>query len=239
MDTQFGPIAKSSLADKIANRVAQMIRGGSYEPGDRLPTINEMAGRFGVGHPTLREALKKLETLGLVEVKHGSGVYVQNDQELLLMSNPVFPGTMSKEMLLDLIEARVPVEIKAVVQAAQHATSEHIKRMDELLEEADEHLEDDAVLTQTNMAFHREVAVASGNVVLAQLLEVLSNLFEEEQRTILDIYGSREKDHSEHEGILDAIRAHDERLAEKRMREHLEGVREMVEQWDPEETPIS
>lgn len=239
MDTEFGPIAKSTLADKVAKRVAQMIREGEYESGDRLPTINEMAGNFGVGHPTLREALKKLETLGLVKIKHGSGVYVQDDQDRLLMSNPIFSGEVSKDMLLDLIEARMAIEVKAVARAAENVTDEHLERMEDLLEQAEQHLEDDAELTQRNMAFHREVAVSSGNAVLAQLLQVLSNLFEREQRTILDIYGSREKDHSEHTGILEALRDRDEELAERRMREHLEGVREMVEQWNPDQTPLS
>lgn len=238
-DTDFGPIAKSTLADRIATQIAQMIREGDYASGERLPTINDMAGRFGVGHPTLREALKKLETLGLVNVKHGSGVYVEADQDQLLMSNPVFTGDVSKDMMLDLIEARIPIEQRTVVLAARNASEEHLQRMDDLLEEAGEHLQDDEELTRTNMAFHREVAVASGNVVLGQLLKVLSNLFEEEQRGILDVYGSRKKDHSEHRGILEAIQLGDEALAETRMQEHLEGVREMVKKWDPEETPLS
>lgn len=233
MDAKPGPVTKSTLADEVAKRVAQMIQSGSYDSGDRLPTINEMARRFEVGHPTLREALKKLEVLGMVKTKHGSGVYVENNQNVLVLSNPIFLGEVSKEMMLDLIEARIPIEIKSVVQAAQNAADEDIERMAELLEKAGQHIEDDAVLNRTNMAFHREIAVASGNVVLAQLLEVLSNLFEKEQRKILDIWGSREQDHAEHMSILEALRGRDEELAEERMRDHLEGVREMIQQWNP------
>lgn len=239
MAANFGPVAKSTLADKIAKRVAQLIRNGDYEPGDRLPTINDMASRFGVGHPTLREALKKLEALGSVTIKHGSGVYVENNQDVLVMSNPIFAGDVSKKMLLDLIEARIPIELKSVVQAARHATDEQIARMEQLLDEAGEHIDDDTRLTRANMAFHRKVASASRNMVVAQLLKALTNLFEREQRAILDIYGSREKDHAEHVGILDALSARDEAVAEQRMREHLEGVREMIQQWNPEQRPIA
>lgn len=238
MDSKFGTVAKSTLADEVAQRVAQMIQGGEYEPGDRLPSINEMADRFGVGHPTLREALKKLEVLGTVEIKHGSGVYVKSDRDVLLMSNPIFSGDVSRDMMLDLIEARIPIEIRSVVKAARNATDEDVARMEELLEEAGRNLEDGEALNQTNMAFHREMAVASGNTVLAQLLEVLSNLFEQEQRTLLDIHGSRDKDHAEHLAILEAVREGDEDLAEERMREHLEGVRALVEQWNPEQSSL-
>jgi GntR family transcriptional repressor for pyruvate dehydrogenase complex len=235
MSRKFGAVAKSTLADEVAQRVAEMIREGTYEPGDRLPSISEMAGRFEVGHPTLREALKKLEVLGTVEIKHGSGVYVKNDQDVLLMSNPIFAGEVSKDMMLDLIEARIPIELASVEGAARNASEENIERLEELLEKADEHMEDDAYLTEVNMAFHREIAVASGNTVMAQVLEVLANLFEKEQRMLLDIHGSREEDHAEHLGILEAIREGDAALARERMDKHLEGVCRMAQQWGGEE----
>lgn len=234
MSSKFGAVAKSTLADEVAQRVTEMIREGEYEPGDRLPSISEMASRFEVGHPTLREALKKLEVLGTVEIKHGSGVYVKDDRDVLLMSNPIFSGEVSKDMMVDLIEARIPLELESVAQAARNATEEDIERLEQLLEEAERYLEDDEALNQTNMAFHREVAIASGNMVIAQILEVLSNLFEREQRVLLDIHGSRDEDHAEHLHILDAIREGDAELARRRMQDHLEGVRELAEQWDPE-----
>lgn len=236
MSSKFGAVAKSTLADEVAQRVTEMIREGEYEPGDRLPSISEMASRFEVGHPTLREALKKLEVLGTVEIKHGSGVYVKDDRDVLLMSNPIFAGEVSKDMMVDLIEARIPIELESVAQAARKATEEDIERLERLLEEAERYLEDDEALNQTNMSFHREVAITSGNMVIAQILEVLSNLFEREQRVLLDIHGSREEDHAQHLHILDAIRKGDAELARRRMRDHLEGVRELAEQWDPEVT---
>ncbi len=238
METDFGPLAKSTLADKIAKRIARMVREGDYEAGDRLPTISDMSEQFGVGHPTLREALKKLETLGVLRVKHGSGVYIQSSEDLLLVSNPLLFGDVSKEVLLDLVEARIPVETTSARLAAQNASPENVDRMEELLRTAGEKIDDDKILTETNMSFHREIAVASGNLVVAQILEVLSNLFEHEQRTILNIYGRREKDHNEHLAILDAIRAQDESLAGERMQAHLDGVHEMIQQWDPEKSPL-
>ena len=216
-----------------------MIRGGEYEPGDRLPAIMKMAQSFGVGHPTLREALRKLEVIGAVEIKHGSGVYVKRGEDMLIVSNPTFAGGISKKLLLDLIEARIPIETVTIALAATHATDEHIARMETLLADAGTFLDDDVQLSETNMAFHREIAVASGNTVIAQLQEILSSLFQQEQRVILDIYGSRERDHMEHKGLLDAIRLRDSALGERRMREHLGGVRDVVLQWDPNRTPLS
>ena len=239
MKPGFTPVEKSSLADDLMERLVEMIRTGVYQPGDRLPSIVEMARSFGVGHPTLREALRKLELVGVVDIKHGSGVYVGNGQDMLLFSNPVFSGVVSRKLMLDLIEARIPIELKSVALAASEATDAHLGRMAELLAEADEHLDNDAVLSATNMAFHREIAVASGNTVLAQLQEVLTDLFQREQRMILNIYGSREKDYREHMGILEALRRRDASLAQERMATHLKGVRDVLLRWDPEQNPIS
>lgn len=237
MQQALTPIARQTLSDGLAERVRKLIRSGRYQPGDRLPTIAEMAQRFGVGHPTLREALKKLETLGIVTIRHGSGVYVGRDDNSLLISNPVYSGSISKKLLVDLMDARMSLELTTVQLAAINGTSEHLERMRSLLDQAGQCLGDDAVLSAMNMAFHREIAVASGNVVLGQLLEVLTNVFQEEQRVILSIYGSREKDHYQHIEIVEALEAHDADLAVERMRAHLEGVRNVLLKWDPEAHP--
>ena len=76
MDKGFMPVLRQSLADDVAQRITQLIQSGNYGPGARLPAISRMATQFAVGAPTLREALKKLETVGVVDIRHGSGVYV-------------------------------------------------------------------------------------------------------------------------------------------------------------------
>ena len=239
MPSPIGRVSKTTLSDDLTERLLQMIRSGDYEPGDRLPAIMQMARSFGVGHPTLREALRKLEVIGAVEIRHGSGVYVKRGEDMLLVKNPTFGGNVTQKLLLDLIEARIPIETRAMAMAATHATDENLDRMATLLDQAEAHLEDDEKLSEVNMEFHHEIAVASGNAVLAQIQEVVSRLFQTEQRLILDIYGSREQDHREHVTLLDALRQGDAELAERRMRDHLGGVREVVLQWDPDQTPLA
>jgi len=238
MPNLFSPMRRQTLADDLAQRTYQLIKTGGYHPGDRLPSISEMARRFGVGHPTVREALKKLETVGVVHIRHGSGVYVGRNDNSLLITNPTFDGAVTRKLLLDLIDVRIPIDMQSVGLAARNATAEHLQGMRELLAKAEENLDNDATLNATNMAFHRLIALASGNTVLAQLLGVLSTLFQQEQRMILDIYGSRRKDHAEHVGIMEALEKRDEALSVQRMRAHLEGVREVLQRWDPQSRPV-
>lgn len=234
----LSPVMKQSLADKLAQQIWQLIQTAGYKAGDRLPTIMDMAQRFQVGHPTVREALRKLETMGTVEIRHGSGVYVTRSDDVLMVASPGYAGAANKKLLLDLIQARIPIEVQSAALASRNATPEHLQEMRDLLAQAGRSLDDDALLNRINMSFHREIARASGNAVLSQLLEVLRELFAEEQRVILDIFGSRRRDHEEHLEILAALEAHDEALAVERMRTHLEGVEQVIERWDPKKHPV-
>lgn len=206
--------------------------------GDRLPAIAALAQKFRVGAPTVREALKRLEMVGAVTIRHGSGVYVGRTHDALLMSNPVFTGTPSKRMLLDLIEARTAIEVLGAGRAAAQATEAQLQEMAQLLDHAEAHLGNDDLLNQTNMAFHRAIASASGNTVFRQLLEVLTNLFTREQRAILDIQNSRAEDHRQHVEIYRALRARDAERAQALMRAHLDKVRADLERWDPAVHPL-
>lgn len=235
----FKPVVKQSLADRLARRITEMIQSGDYEEGDRLPSIMELARSFGVGHPTVREALTKLETIGAVEIRHGSGVYVTRNEDQLVIARPDYSGAVTKKLLLDLIRARTPLEVESIGEAALHATDDHLREMRRLLTLAGEPLGEDEALNSINMSFHRQIAIASDNTVVAQLIGVLQELFTEEQRIILRVFGmSRERDHQEHLGLLEALERRDRALAVQRMRAHLKGVEEALLKWDPELHPV-
>src|SRR5215216_2650901 len=142
----FRPVVKENLADRLARRIRSLIRERAYGEGDRLPSIMEMARSFGVGHPTLREALKKLETMGVLEIRHGSGVYVTRSQDVLVVAAPDYPGTVTRKLLMDLIQARMPLEIQSALYAARNATEENLAEMRQLLAAAGGNLDNDDAL---------------------------------------------------------------------------------------------
>ena len=233
------PVTRQGLADDLAQKIQQLIRKRAYAAGERLPSIAVMAANFRVGAPTVREALKTLEAVGVVEIRHGSGVYVARIDDSLLITNPVFDGTVSRKLLLDLIEARIPIETTTVSLACANGTAEQFAEMERLLAHAGEHIQDDGVLNETNLAFHQQIAIASGNTVLQQLLAVLTKLFSREQRLILDIQNMREQDHDEHLAIVAAVKQRQTQLAVSRMRAHLENVQQVLKRWDSTDTPLN
>ncbi len=238
MSDIFEPMAKQSLADRLALRIRELIRNENYTRGDRLPAIMEMARQFGVGHPTIREALKRLQTMGIVEIRHGSGVYVSRNDDVLLLAAPDYTETVTKKLLLDLVRTRLPLELVAVGDAVRNASPEQLMEMRRILEAAGHDVSNRETMRTSNLAFHRLIALASGNRVLAQLLAVLHDLFPREQQMVLGIGGSRARDHDEHVSILEAMEHRDEPLAVDRMRKHMRGVERAVLDWDPERHPI-
>ena len=238
MKHSFEPVVKQSLPDRLARQIRGTIQSGHYRRGDRLPPIVEMARRFEVGQPSIREALKKLEAMGVVQIRHGAGVFVTRSEEVLVLASPDYAGTVTKKLLLDLIRARIPIESQSVADCVRNATPQQVHELEQVLADAGQQLADAERLNAVNMAFHGKIAEASSNSVTAQLLAVLHDLFTAEQRLILDIFGSREADHAGHLEILDAIKRRDEGLAVERMRAHLESVHAAILRWNPEDHPV-
>lgn len=207
-----------------------MIDRQGFEPGHRLPTIIDMARQFQVGAPTLREALRKLQAVGTVELRHGSGVYVAENHDALFVANTIRSTAPSRKVMIDLIDTRLAIETYVVSMAAEQLNEEALAEMDDLLARAEEALSEGNLehLSRINMAFHSTIAMASSNGVAHQVLDLLAGLFQSEQYAILEIYGSPKKDLEEHKAILEALRKRDPELAAQRMKTHLEGVRAVL-----------
>jgi GntR family transcriptional repressor for pyruvate dehydrogenase complex len=204
-----------------------MIQSGEYGEGDRLPAILEMARRFGVGPPTVREALQKLETLGVVDVRHGSGVYVASRRELLVLARPQLGGVVDEGMLLQLLDARLALEMQVVEVVVTRASNEELTAMRHLLDSAAGTV-DDYRAVAVDAAFHRQLAAASGNTIVEQMLDALRDLFTGEGQVVRWEPLLRDADGHGHDAILDAIEQHDPRRAAECMRVHLERVREAI-----------
>jgi GntR family transcriptional repressor for pyruvate dehydrogenase complex len=227
-------VKRKKLSDDLAEHIHAYILSRKSKPGDRLLSSADLVSRFGVGYPTLREALKRLEALGIVSLKHGSGIYVGENLHSLFLLNPIAPVKIpTQSLLLDLIDAREPIELHCAGLAAEHRTAAQLAHLQSLLRRANENIDNDEVLNRVNMDIHVGIAHASGNAVLPQMLLMVTSLFRQEQRVILHIYGSRMSDHEQHKKILEAIRRRDRALSIKLMRAHLSSVRKAILHWKP------
>jgi GntR family transcriptional regulator, transcriptional repressor for pyruvate dehydrogenase complex len=220
---------RPTASDQLTQDVLDLVRSEGLRPGDRLPTVSKLATRFAVATPTMRESLRRLQAIGLLQIRQGSGVYVREPVERVLMSNP-YMGQLDARVILNLIDARLLIEPHLARLAVTRCKDEDVLEIEGILRRAGAALrEEDAVLGGLNMDFHLVLARLAGNVVLSQTIESLIDLYAAEQLVVMKIYDNREHDHAEHLAIFEAVRERDAELASERMRTHLEGVRAVLQ----------
>jgi GntR family transcriptional repressor for pyruvate dehydrogenase complex len=221
---------RPSVSDYVTEQLLELIRAEELRQGSRLPSVVSLARSLSVAAPTVRESLRRLEALGVVEIRHGLGVYVRNAESRVLLANP-YSGQLGARTILELLDARLVIEPTLAGRTAVNATAEEIQELGQLLEDAAELLEGhDPLLHGLNMTFHRGVARFSGSAILAQAVDSIVELYTAEQLVILRIYDNRRRDHEEHLAIFDAISRRDAGAASELMRHHLEDVLAVMEE---------
>lgn len=233
------PPLRSTLADVLTQAVLVLMRDEQIQAGDRLPSVRELSDRFGVAVPTLREAIRRLEAFGVVEVRHGAGIFVRAAKPPLMLANP-HADIAEGQVLLDLIDTRILFEPWCAETAARQPGSADVIALGDTLDRAEAALDgDDTGLTRVNMAFHRGIATCTGNVVVAQVMTLLTELYSSEQTLMLTISNQRRQDHEEHRAIYRAIQAGRPARARKLMLTHLQSVRATVGARLPGATPLT
>lgn len=221
-------LERRSTSDYLTGSVIELVRRNNLQPGDRLPTVQVMARQFSVALPTMRESLRRLQAVGLVDIRHGSGIYLRRHTHPLVLANP-HRERLTHQTVLDLLEARLHIEPHLAGLAADRVADEDVVDLTLTLEQAGTHLRgEDEPLGWLNMDFHRKVALLSGSSVLAQVIDSLVDVYVDEQMVAMRLFDDRERDHREHLSILDAVAARNPKLAKQRMHSHLKGVHRVL-----------
>lgn len=209
-----------SLVEQVCSRLARQLRD-EVESGDgKLPPERLMAERLGVSRTVLREATKRLELQGLLEIRHGSGIRAVNRLHKPLSGSLSILLPELQERLRQLSEARAAIEPEIARQAALKAKATDVKQLrgiHERLMAAETHEE----AVEADIDFHRTLASIAGNEILKLMLESLADLGRESRRvTIGNVGRQRAIDH--HAAILNAVAAHDANAAAKAMKHHMD-----------------
>jgi GntR family transcriptional regulator, transcriptional repressor for pyruvate dehydrogenase complex len=224
--------SRPNLSEYLTGEILEFIRSRGLKPGMRLPSVKKMSEMFSVAAPTLREALRRLEVTGIVEIKHGAGIYVGKNAERVILTNP-YKLNLTARSFLEVIDARVLVEPHLAGLAAKNASDEDIDKLKRLLLEASQHLsgskDDNAALNHANVQFHRAIAAASNHTVFSQLIESLMEIFSYEQLLLLYVGENYHQDYEEHQTIFEAIFARDSKQSQLYMHQHLKRVQLEVE----------
>ena len=211
--------APQSAVDRTMDRIVTYLEQEGLEDGDRLPNERELAARLEVGRSTLREALQRLCSRNVLEVRRGVGTFVSYRHGVA--EDPLgFTLIRDQEKLAeDLIEFRILMEPRCAALAAQHATPEEIEELDYLCTGIEERIRAGQPHMEMDQQFHTCIARCSGNVIFPKLLPIIGGairvLIEETNGQL------REETIRTHRAIVNAIRARDAAAASDAMYLHL------------------
>jgi GntR family transcriptional regulator, transcriptional repressor for pyruvate dehydrogenase complex len=232
----FSRVSVGRISEIIVEQIRLLMRQGQLKPGDRLPAERDLCERFGVSRVTVREALRMLESAGLVEIRVGArgGAFVTAPS-----SNRVGEGltdllTLSVISAADVTEVRLILEVGIVPLVCERATEEDLADLEKICERGEVALRKGEYSMRMSLEFHARVAQATHNPALEMLVEsfrgpILMSL--EQAREVAPDMG--ELGTKEHEQFVEAIRRRDAAEATRLMRVHLTRTAERVEQEHP------
>ncbi len=212
---------REAPSSEITRHLLSYLLSGDLAPGQKIPSERQLAEALEVGRSAVREAIKSLSLLGLLDVRQGDGTYVTGSVSDLLPRVIDWGLLLGERAVADLVEARTEIEISVAGLAAERAEPEDIERLSRHYE-AMRAAGDVGAYVDADIAFHVQVARASRNEVFANLIVSLQSLLGVWAKRVLEYAGETESSLAMHEPILAAIRQKDPAAAREAMRAHME-----------------
>ncbi|MFL5335595.1 MAG: transcriptional regulator NanR [Geminicoccaceae bacterium] len=236
------PIRRRKLSHEVLDRLLARITQGELAAGDNLPSERDLMGQYGVGRPAVREAMQALERMGLIAITHGERARIIAPTARTMIDQVAHSAkhllATSATSLEQLKEARVFFEAGMVRIAAAKASPADLDRLGLRLEEheaaagsAAEPAQIDEFL-QKDMAFHREIAVISGNAIYVALSQAIFEWLAEFHTGLVRLHGAEGLTIAEHKAILARIAAADPAGAAAAMTAHLTRANELYRQFE-------
>ncbi len=220
-----------AVTDEAIDKIKGMIVAGELRPGERLPKEADLAERLGLSRSSLREAVKALSLIRVLDVRQGDGTYVTSlEPELLLDAMTFVVDFHRDDTVLRFLEVRRILEPAATAMAAQHMSEAEIAGLRELLDELNDDTDVEA-LVANDLEFHRRIAAGSGNPVLCSLIDGLSG-----PTTRARVWrgltqeGAVARTREQHVSIYEAIVAREPELARSWATVHVAGVEAWLRQ---------
>lgn len=217
---RLGQFKQASPRDAVSESILSLIRSGELKPGTRLPSEPQLIEMTGVSRSSVREAIRSLETMGLVEIRRGKGTYIREidtggmtDAQMLLM-------LADRKVLENLVEVRETLEPMMARLAAERATDEDIVALRHHLDGMS-HARDHEAWRPHHLAFHQALAEATHNIILTKIWGLISIFLKDSPL----VTGSTSPSMPQvHEALVDAIVAHDVERADAAMARHIQDM---------------
>lgn len=216
------PVERSTLVQSVVDQLVTLIGDGVLRPGDRLPSERDLMKRLSVGRSTVREALRSLAMMNLVDLRPGQGSYVKDLGVQTVINPDLLTTLLDRSVTVDLLEVREIIEPAAIELAAHRATEEDLVELQSLLDRC--HAAHAAGKPTYDLSAQVHVALArcTHNGVLTMFMESILGLLTERGTQLEHLAGYTDWEIASHQEIIDAVRGRNARKARRLMKEHLE-----------------
>lgn len=218
---RFAVLRRSTLPEEIANRLLALIRAQELRPGDKLPSERTLAASMEVSRPVLREALRALAIMKVVDIRQGAGTYITALEPQQLVSHLDLVFSKDTVALAQLLEARRVVEVGNARLAAARIDEARLAELDGILADLGAAVDDADRFGTLDMAFHDVVCAAAGNFVLAQFMTVIDTLGKVSRERTGASRSVRDVMLRDHHLIAEGLRGRDPEAAGAAMQRHL------------------
>jgi GntR family transcriptional repressor for pyruvate dehydrogenase complex len=232
-------IKKTRIHEEVVTQIHELIREGKLRAGDQLPSERELSETFKVSRTSVREALRTLETKGLIISRTGMGNFVADLPIESLVAPLAKLLIEEKTALADIFELRKLIEPHIAALAAERATPREIERMKKLLDKQREQVQGGATGVDADTEFHFAIGKATQNHAIEKLVSGLLDVLSHSREESLQTSGRRQASIDSHLAIVAAIEKHDQAKAWEAMRYHIEQVEQNVLSLKKEQSAVT
>ncbi|MBB6696577.1 FadR/GntR family transcriptional regulator [Clostridium algidicarnis] len=221
----FYPIKNTKVYEQVIEQIKQMVDDGTLKKGDKLPSERDLVEQLNVSRASIREALKALEVIGLIDCKQGEGNYIKTSFEDNLFEPLSIMFMLEESDPESIWELRKIMEVEAAGLASKRINNKDLKELKELTERFLD-LDNEEIHAEIDKKFHYKIAKCCGNILIYNILKTLSNLVDhfikDIRKSILVDKGNKEILFSQHHNIYLSMESHDSKAARKAMGEHFD-----------------
>ena len=221
---KFGTFKRNILSERIAERLLVLIKDKQLKPGDRLPPERELSAIMNVSRPSLRDALRALSIMGIINHIQGSGNYVSSLKPARLIEHLDFIFSLDNSTLLELIEARDIIEVSSAALAAERISDEEIKNLERLIVQSENCYTDPQRFLECDLEIHLCITNAAHNNIISIFMTAINKLNIYSRTQTGEVPKVRKHSINAHKKILQAIKDRDSEAARSAMREHLDYI---------------
>jgi len=224
IESKIKPVVKTSISDEIVDQIISLISKGDLKPGQRLPSERELCKNFGAGRSSLREALRCLCIVGVLNARVGEGTSVAVDGAKFLGKIVEWRVMTEQHDIENLMEVRIALEGLTAASAALRSSEEDLLKIDALMEKMERATKDEKSFAPLDLEFHVTLAEASQNFLIVDLISMIRGQLEKALSRVLLVPKARPLSIKEHAAIVKAIKRRDPEAAREAMQAHLDAA---------------